>query len=253
MLFNLNTGGIPILRKASAHGLGHLIEPYRDDNAPPELPNPRVPLHEIGVKRWQHDFWLKIIQAALDDRPDQVSLDWHPSLSQPAAQRYSASSPHLLAWLDQWNTEKTYEERIKPFGFLLSYMAREGIFDDPLDMEESVVDAPTRGRPTKPDELKPIAPYDSDPCKAVKDVIDRVTGEPIPPEKLKTYAESLCQYHLSSEGKFENGQFLDHGRTERRHIVATYFILIGKEANRIGDSGETDPVVPSVEEFVIQA
>jgi hypothetical protein len=58
---------------------------------------------------------------------------------------------------------------------------------------------------------------------------------------------------LSSEGKFENGQFLDHGRTERRHIVATYFILIGKEANRIGDSGETDPVVPSVEEFVIQA
>jgi hypothetical protein len=58
------------------------------------------------VKRWQHDLWLKIVRGALDGHPDQVSLDCHSGLSQPAAQRYSASSPHLLAWLDQWNAEK---------------------------------------------------------------------------------------------------------------------------------------------------
>jgi hypothetical protein len=97
VLFNLDTKGKPILRKASAHGLGHLIEPYKDDDAPPELPKPRVPLHEIGVARWQHDFWIKIVEAAIAGNPDRVSLNWHPSLALPAAQRFSASSPHLLA------------------------------------------------------------------------------------------------------------------------------------------------------------
>lgn len=248
-LFNLDSGGNPVLRKASAHGLGHLIDPYTEENAPPELPNPHVPLHEIGVKRWQHDFWIRIIQAAIDGTPEKVILDWHPSLSQPAAQRYSASSPHLLAWLDQWNAEKPYEDQVRPFGFLLSYMAKTGVFADPPDPEACVVDAPKRGRPPKSEELKPIAPYDSDPIRALPNVFDRITGEFIPSDRLKTYAEALCQYHLSPEGKFANADYSDRGRTERRHVIATEIVLIGKEANRIGDSGEADPVVSTVEEF----
>ncbi|MDZ7769911.1 MAG: hypothetical protein U5K38_12895 [Woeseiaceae bacterium] len=81
---------------------------------------------EIGVKRWQHDFWLKIIQAALDGHPDQVGLIGIPACLN--RQRSGiASSPHLLGWLDQWNAERPYEDRIKPFGFLLSYMPRTGI------------------------------------------------------------------------------------------------------------------------------
>jgi hypothetical protein len=248
-LFNLDTENNPILRKASAHGLGHLIELYADEDAPPELPMPRVPLGEIGVRRWQHDLWLQIIQAALDGHPDQVSLDWHPALSQPAAQRYSASSPHLLAWLDSWNADKPYDEQVRPFGFLLSYTARTGVFAEPPELEASVVDDPKRGRPPKAEDLKPIAPYGNDPARTLPNVFDRVSGEPIAPDKLKTYAEALCQYHLSSEDKFQNGYFLDHGRTERRHVVAKGIVLIGKEANRIGESGEPDPVSPAVQEF----
>ena len=80
-------------------------------------------------------------------------------------------------------------------------------------------------------------------------MIDRITGQFIPCDRLKTYAEALCQYHLSSEDKFENGQFLDRGRTERRHVVATGIVLIGKEANRIGESGEGDPLMSAVESF----
>jgi hypothetical protein len=76
-----------------------------------------------------------------------------------------------------------------------------------------------------------------------------VTGRSIEPAQLKTYAEALAQYHLSCEDKFENGQFLDRGRTERRHVVATGFELIGKEANRVGESGEADPVRSAVEAF----
>jgi hypothetical protein len=37
---------------------------------------------------------------------------------------------------------------------------------------------------------------------------------------------------LRPEAKFLNGDFLDRGRTERRHVIATEIVHIGKEANR---------------------
>lgn len=111
------------------------------------------------------------------------------------------------------------------------------------------VDGPKRGRPRKSSRLRPIAPYNSDPQKALHSVFDRATGDPIAPEHLKTYDEVLAQYHLSPEAKFANGQYLDRGRTERRHVVATHLVLIGKEANRVGESGESDPTSPAVTRF----
>ena len=250
-LFNLDSAGKPILRKASAHGLGHLIDPYDEADAPPSLPKPQVPLPEIGVHRWQHDLWIRIIQAAIVGKPDQVRLDWHPVFSRPAAMRYSASSPHLLAWLDTWNDGKAYEEQIRPFGFLLSYTARSGLFA-PL-RDEFVAEVPTRGRPRKSQTPKPIAPYSRVPLQALAGVFDRLTGEPVQADQLKTYADVLAQYHLSSEAKFLNAQFLDRGRTERRHVLATGITLIGKEANRVGESGEADPIACAIKIFRSQA
>ncbi len=69
-----------------------------------------------------------------------------------------------------------------------------------------------------------------------------MTGEPVRADQLKTYAEVLAQYHLSSEDKFENGDFMDRGKTRRRHIRADNVTLIGKEANKVGDSGEAHPL-----------
>jgi hypothetical protein len=248
-LFNLDTKAHITLRKASAHGLGHLMEPYPEEQAPQELPKPRVPLNEIGVLRWQHDLWIQILQAAVDGTPDQVILDWHPSLSLPAAQRYSASSPHMLAWLDQYNAGKSYEDQVRPFGFLLVFTAKSGLLADYPDLASCAVDASPRGRPPKCLELKPIAPFDIDPARALSKVFDRLTGKPVRAEQLKTYAEALAQYHVSPEHKFENGDYLDRGRTERRHVVATAFVWIGKEANQVGESGEADPIWSAVEEF----
>ena len=68
--------------------------------------------------------------------------------------------------------------------------------------------------------LKPIAPFSSDPGTALHNVVDRVTGEAVVVDQLKTYAEALGQYHLSSEDKFDKGQFLDRGRTKRRFVRA---------------------------------
>jgi hypothetical protein len=77
-----------------------------------------------------------------------------------------------------------------------------------------------------------------------------VTGQSISPDQLKTYAEVLAQYHLSSEDKFANGQFLDRGRTERRHVIASGFAWIGKEANQVGESGEGHPIISATQDFL---
>lgn len=248
-LFNLDFKGNPVLRKGSAHGLGHLIAPYSETNAPRELPNPRVKLNEIGVAQWQHDFWITILRAAINGNADQVSLDWHPCLSLPAAQRYSASSPHMLAWLHKYNAGKSYEDQIKPFGFLLVFTAQSGVLADFPDLESCLADEPKRGRPAKREDLKPIAPFDSDPARARAQVFDRLTGKPVRSEQLKTYADVLIQYHLSPEHKFANGDHMDRGRTRRRHVVAVGFTWIGKEANRVGEGGKGDPIWSAVREF----
>lgn len=234
-------------RVYSSDSMGHLIEPYVDNDAPPELPVPQVPLSEIGVKRWQHDFWLKIIRAVLDGHPDQVSLDWHPSLTRPAAQRYAASSPNLLNWLKKWNEGRPYSGQIRPFGFLLNYTPRTGVFLSSIDGE--LIDKVDRGRPTKCRTPKPTAPFNSDPDGDFALVFDRETGERVGAKQLKTYSEVLAQYHLSPEGKFENGRFLDFGRTDRRHVVAFGLVMIGKEANRVGECGETDPESEAAAEY----
>ena len=244
-LFNIDKDGKPVLRKASAHGLGHLMEPYSESEALAELPKPQFPLQEIGVKRWQHDLWIKIIEAALNGTPDKVAYDWHPALAKPALSRYAATSPALLAWMWHYNSAKP-REQVRPFGFLVSPMARKGLFTSMP--EPKVVDPHRRGRPKEAPAPKPIAPFDMDSDKAVTNAFDRVTGEPVHVVQLKTYSEVLCQYHLSSEAKFENGQFLDGGRTERRHVVAAGFSLIGKEANQVSESGEADPI-SAVKEF----
>jgi len=53
----------------------------------------------------------------------------------------------------------------------------------------------------------------------------------------------LAQFHLSTEDKFLNGDFGDQGETRRRHIRVQRVGLIGKEANKVGASGEADPVM----------
>ena len=37
---------------------------------------------------------------------------------------------------------------------------------------------------------------------------------------------------MRPEAKFLNGEFCDRGRTERRHVIATQIVHIGKEANK---------------------
>jgi hypothetical protein len=196
-LFNIDAQGNIALRKVSAHGLGHLIAPYqRNDKSALEDAQP-----------WQQDLWLEIINAARNNaQPDFNKLQ---NFNMPSVSRYGATTPALEKWFEGYNENKPYSDRVRPFNFLLAMQAKPGLKS-----------------------LKPVAPYNKNPAKALAQGFDRATGQSIKKHQLKTNLEGLAQYHLHPETKFLNGDFLDKGRTQRRHIVVKSVQHIGKEANK---------------------
>ena len=230
VLFNIDATGKPVLRKASAYGLGHLMAPYGDAQAPPIIPSPIVSLKQIGVERWQYDVWHRIAEAALAGNADQVCISDLPGFDQPAASRYGATTPALLAWFERYNKERSYPDQVRPFNFLTAFQPRHAPVD--RDMIGGTDSKPPR-RSRKADDLpRPIAPFSREPSRAAQRCFDRQTGEPVRPDCLKTYAEALAQYHIHCESKFRHGEYLDRGTTVRRRVHVAAVRYIGKEANR---------------------
>lgn len=227
-LFNVDANGKPVLRKASAHGLGHLRAPYSKDQAPRSIPAPVVPPDKLGVERWQHDVWYRIVEAALVGHPDQVPLDRLSGFDQPAVSRYAATTPKLLRWFDPYNRGKPYREQVRPFGFMLAFQAdRQAILTErELRRNVGEVVPPATELP------RPVAPFNADPIAAARTCFDRVTGETVDARHLKANGQVLARYHLNPEAKFHGGDYLDAGPTERRRVSVTTVDHIGKEANR---------------------
>ncbi len=225
-LFNLAKDGRPILRKVSAHGLGHLRPPYGAADAQADIPAPPESVVRSRVEHWHCDLWFQIVSAALAGHPDRPTLDYHPAMKAPAISHYGATAPELLRWFDGFNAKRPYREQVKPFGFLLSLQARRD-----WTGAETIAPQSRRGRPPKVRSHKPVAPFDTDPAKIAATAFDRESGEPIPASALETYAEALAQYHLHPESKFLGGDYCDRGTTLRRHIRVSGICHIGKEAN----------------------
>jgi hypothetical protein len=235
-LFNLDALNRPVIRKALAHGLGHWLPSYKDDQAPVSIPAPTLMATEagkplkatsIGADRWQYDLWYQIILSALQGHPDLVDPSSRAHLlNRPAASRYAASTPALLHWFDRFNQDKPYANRVKAFNFLLAFQASStAIYKAAADgtIDE---DLWRNGLPAV------VAPFDSNPARAQHNCFDRRTGKYVPAQALATYSEAIADYHLHSEAKFENGNRLDRGITVRHHIEAIAIEYIGKEANR---------------------
>lgn len=225
-LFNLDTDNAPIMRKVSAHGLGHLRPPFDETNAPDDMPEPHHSVLGKGTSYWHVDLWWRIVRAAIAGTPNQVPLDYHTAMLLPAISRYGATSPDLLRWFKGYNANRQYRDKVKPFGFLLSMSV------SPFASSEQIVDlaAGTKRRP-KARPLKPAAAYDTDHAKAAASAFCRDSGERVPSDMLKTYAETLAQYHLHPESKFLNGSYGDKGTTQRRHVQMSGVCNIGKESN----------------------
>jgi hypothetical protein len=225
-LLNIENG-LPVIRKASAHGIGHLQAPYDKSNPAKGIPAARGTLDKIGVDYWHHDLWWLIAKAGIDGTPDDVKFNHHPALKKPAASRYAATTPKYLRWFDKYNDGLPYLRKLKPFGFVSAFSARALVEQPPSKCGKTHPKAHTQ--------LKPVAPFDRNPVIAAQNAFDRITRVPIPVEYLKTYRQALAQYHLHPEDKFLNGDFLDRGTTIRRHVRVTEIEYIGKESNKWED------------------
>jgi hypothetical protein len=218
-LFNLGANGEPIIRKASAHGLGHLFPPYGREN-------PDGPETDSSVLPWQEDAWRDIVTAALRGETQPVPFARREGLNLPAASRYSATTPIILGWFRRYNEGRPYVEQIRPFGFLTWFHAKRPEEHFWQEGADSAVWDPRARAP------KPVAPYDTDISKAADNAHDRETWEPVPRSWLRTYAVALRLYHLHPETKFLGGSHTESGPLTRRHVFATAVEYIGKEADR---------------------
>jgi hypothetical protein len=224
VLFN-RQNGVPAIRKASGHGLGHLLAPY--DEAPTER---RSRIKRIGVPLWQEDLWKEIIRVAGTDTPDQTKFMDMPGFDVPAASQYAATTPELLAWFKGFNASHPEGERIFPFGFLLSLQAKSRV-EMAKDDAEALSHELWRRR-----EPRPAAPYFKRTIGAKDHAFDRDRGDEIPASWLKSHGRSLVRYHLRPESKFWGGEFDQRGPLRHRHVFALTHVPIGKESDQIEEN-----------------
>jgi hypothetical protein len=233
VLFNRQRDGV-VIRKASGHGLGHLMAPY--DEPPGER---RKRMERVGVPLWQEDLWKEIIRAADSDKPDEARFMEMPGFDVPAASHYAATTPELLRWFDGYNDQQPSGHAVFPFGFLLSLQAKSRI-EMAKDEHEALSHELWRRR-----EPRPAAPYFKKPSEAKDHAFDRERGDAVPASWLKSHARSLTRYHLHPETKFQGGEYDQRGPLKRRHVFALAQQSIGKEADNIEENevigGDADP------------
>ena len=215
-LFNISENGKVEMRKTSAHGLGQLLPPY---DAPK------------GWKKnsksdfWHNEVWQTICQSAHDNPETVVNFESDERLNIPAASRYSATTPALVRWFKDQNENAEYSEQVRPFNFLLCFQCQK------MELLSASDEQANDWRQKHNSPPRPVAPFDKKPSIAANHAHDRITGEPIPKSWLKTYAQSIAQYHLQDEAKFLGGQKSQTGKLQRRHIEAFAVRHIGKEAH----------------------
>lgn len=216
-LYNLDENGVPIIRKASQHGLGHLLNPIDPDSAD---------------RRWIEEVWRYII------RKDALALEapepeW---FARPAISRVTVSSPHLMKLFRDYNEERPYQDQIKPFNFLLTAQVDE-------------LGYPT-GYGDKPFQL--VAPYSTDSSDWLQlPWIDRYSGQSFRVSasahagsdgvaRIKTIGDVVLAYRFRPEHKSQTADGEPCGKQTRGLLArrpvtgtGTGIVYIGKESNKL--------------------
>jgi hypothetical protein len=222
-LFNLAPDGTVVIRKASMHGIGHWVPPYEGPDY--STPDPLLSVLEDGLEHWQYDLWYMTITGVLDPKEYGKNYVWLSEphrFTKPAASRYRITSPALERWFASYNEGRKYQKQIRPFRLITLFTA-----------ERKPREHGKGGRPKAPS--RPVAPYHNDTWTAASMAFDRKTKEVVPIEELRTYTESLFDFGDARDAKFEGAY-----KKERRHVRASEYVFIGKEANRIEDEAYQD-------------
>lgn len=215
-LFNQDDGGGVVVRKASEHGLGHLLNPLAADE------------REFDDRDWITQVWEWIIRRAVGQRPAPLVFG-----SRPAISRLTISSP--LYWRPflgpRW--ELPYQQRVKPMNFVLSaHVARLG---HPPD--------------ANPERFHLIAPYDPNPraweSAIWTEVYSRtpygITTSALGSRRVvrvRSYGDLIAEYlaHPEAKSAAPSGRCCSPktvGLLKRRSVVALLPpIYVGKESNQ---------------------
>lgn len=224
-LYNRTTDGDVTVRKASQHGLGHLL-------------NPTDPASED--RNWINQVWEHIIRTetgATADPPGWFHL--------PAIGQLSVSTPVLHRPFDKRNKTdggwKPYWEQVKPFNFMLTAQT-DAIWKRPTDAEDIHrfhLISPWNPDPNTWLDLEWIDRYSST-RKTYRATTKGTTGEK-GLAIVSTYGSTVNNYRTQPETKSLDPVTLrpargrDHGVLRRRpvSIAADAIKYIGKESNQL--------------------
>lgn len=231
VLFNLNTGGTPILRKVSGHGLGHLLAPYEEHEAPASIPEPQASLRDLEAPRWQHDLWYRIVEADLAER--DVDLSDMPGLNRPAMASCAVTTRAVERWFQKHNRRrKTYAEKTRPFGFLITPTVTS--FAKPLGNAGQLFHlvAPYEKHPDQWLDLEYIDIYSGATFQISTERYDERTAQAQSYRTLfRRYVDHADPKRLGSEGT--PCRQSTRGMLEPRHVDAFHIEQIGKETNQL--------------------
>lgn len=198
VLYGIKNGKITI-RKHSSHGLGHLLDPFSQD--------------EENID-WNKEVWKDI----LDLHYENVTADHLVEKYQNkyALSKIAISSPYILRWFKGFNKKRGYYDRIKPFNFCLV-----GFSNMPNETGKMI---------------KPLAPFRKPAREAVYhdfvDYNDKTRTKMRGKEYWKPLWDTFEEYLRHPESKFEG----DVGILKRKHARVSKIIHVGKESNNLEES-----------------
>ena len=203
--------------KYSAHGLGHLLDPFVNNN-------------KKDKEDWNENIWQDILTIQYNPESKDTILEKYQEKF--AISQMSASTVDILNRFDKFNEEKAYKNKVKPFNFAT---VGTGWKKDP-ETDEPVI---------------PFLPYADE--KKKQDVpymkfVDYKTGKIYPnkdfintEEFWKPLSEVIRDYVEHKESKSDG----NIGELKRKHLLINRFSIryIGKESNELEESdivGVTD-------------
>ncbi len=187
--------------KYSAHGLGHLLDPFKNDPDDESI--------------WHKELWKDIIDLHYEKISREELIEKYGN--KYAIQQLSVSTPNIINRFKKINLGKDYQHQVKPSNFaILGFSNRKS----------EATDEP----------IKPFAPYQNPAKHAVYSEFVDYNDPNLQKYQGKEYWKSIWdtieEYLRHPESKFDG----DVGVLQRKHVRISSIVHIGKESNGLDES-----------------
>ncbi|MEX0862676.1 hypothetical protein [Nitrosopumilus sp.] len=187
--------------KYSAHGLGHLLDPFKNNSD--------------DESKWHKEIWSDIINLHYNKVTQESLVEKYSN--KYALQQLGITTPSIQKRFKEYNDGKDYSSQIKPSNFAI--------------LGFSNIENPKTSKL-----IKPFAPYQNPAKHAVYEEFvdyndpDRQKYQGI--QHWKPLWDTIEEYMKHPESKFDG----DVGVLERKHVWISSVVHIGKESNGLDES-----------------